>query len=98
MSIASKFKEITEGWINHIFSNEQVKEQANKRALICAGCDLNTNGTCDSSKTGKAVKSFQYNTTKGLEDRVEGQEYNGCSCPLAQKTKSPSSKCPLGKW
>lgn len=98
MSVTKKFKEIIEGWGNHIFGNEKIKEVASKRAFICANCPLNTHGVCDSDKKGIAVVDFEYNTTLGAEQRVKGQEYNGCACPLTQKTKSPTSKCPIGKW
>ena len=88
------FKEIVEGWFNHIFDNPTIKEEAERRASVCAECPLNKNNVCSSKIAAKATKDFTY---KG-EDRKAGEYYTGCGCPLSAKTKSPSSECPLGRW
>ena len=76
----------------------KLKEMGEDRMLICDSCTVRTDNTCDSSKTGKAIKDFTYINVTGEEKRIKGQEYKGCSCPLGPKTLSPKSQCPLSKW
>jgi hypothetical protein len=88
------YREIVEGWYNHIFDTEAVKEEAQRRATICSTCPLNKANICSRTISGKVEKDFIY---KG-EERKAGDFYEGCGCPLSAKTKSPNSQCPLGLW
>ncbi len=90
----SKLEEITRGWYNYLTQNSEFKPIAEERAKICSDCKLNVNSTCSKTLIDKCVKTFEY----GTEIRIEGNEYSGCSCPLAAKTFSPNTQCPLGKW
>ena len=90
----SNYTEIIEGWNNYIFPNKKVEYIAKTRALICAECPLYSIGICNPLKKGKVVKDFTYENSI----RKEGEEYSGCGCPIATKTRSLSSKCPLGKF
>jgi|LakMenEpi03Aug12_release.lakeMendotaPanAssembly.Ray.scaffolds.fasta_scaffold753671_2 hypothetical protein len=90
----SNYTEIVEGWGNYIFPNKKVEYIAKSRALICAECPLNVLGICSPLKKGKVVKDFTYKNKL----RKEGDEYAGCGCPIATKTRSLTSKCPLGKF
>lgn len=89
-----KLKQIKEGWINHWFDNDSVKDLAEKRASICANCPLNVNNVCSRNKQGVVKDTFIYNE----QVRLEGSIQNGCGCPLSAKTKSPDSQCPLNFW
>lgn len=89
-----KLKDIIDGWTNLITDNQEVKEIAQSRAIICSECPLNINNTCSKNIKGKAVKSGTYN---GMTVE-EGKEYTGCGCYLPAKTKAPNTSCPLLKW
>lgn len=89
-----KYKEIADGWYYDAFPTEEIVKLADGRAKECATCPLNRDNTCDISLQGAAVKDLEYDGEK----RYKGLPYNGCGCPLSKKTKSPTSKCPLGKW
>jgi hypothetical protein len=89
-----KLKEIISGWSNDIHATPEILEMAAKRAEICAKCPLNVDNVCSTSKEGLAVKDFEYYD----EQRLRGKTYSGCGCPLSKKTKSPTSKCPIGNW
>lgn len=91
----NKLKEIYDGWKNDIFPTDDILDMAESRANICAGCPLNVNNVCSKKKSGVAVKSFIDNKGNQI---IEGQTYKGCGCPLDKKTKSETSKCPLGRW
>jgi len=90
----SNYTEIVDGWKNYVFPNKKVEYIAKARALICAECPLYSIGICNPLKKGKVVKDFIY---KG-KLRKEGEEYPGCSCPVASKARSLNSQCPLGRW
>lgn len=94
MSVVNKFKEIVSGWKNLVFKDPVIEKLANERAFICAGCPLNINSVCDSSIEGEVIEDFTY----GDVLRKKGDIHKGCNCPLDAKTRSESSKCPLGKW
>lgn len=94
MQWLKKYKEIADGWYYDAFPTDAIIALAEDRAEICAQCPLNKNNTCDSNTNGIAVKDFEYQG----QARKEGKRYNGCGCPLSKKTKSPDTKCPLGKW
>lgn len=97
-SFLKNLREIYDGWRNDLFPTEEILEMAEPRARICASCPLNVNGICSPDKEGVAVKTFTYNARTGDELREKGKTYKGCACPIAKKSKSPNSKCPLGKW
>jgi len=90
----SKYTEIVEGWGNFLFPNKKVEYEAKMRAILCGECTLYNAGICNPLKKGKAIRDFTY---RG-EQRKQGEEYGGCGCPIATKTRSMSSSCPLGKW
>lgn len=94
MNWLKKYKEIVDGWVNDAFPTKEVLAISEPRAEICAKCPLNVNNVCSTSVTGLVTKTFEYNE----ELRYSGKEYNGCGCPLSKKTKSLTSKCPIGKW
>ena len=94
MSVTAKLKEIWDGWKNDAFPTKEIVDMANERAHICANCPLNVNNVCSTQVEGEAVADLNYQG----EERFKGWKYNGCGCPLSKKTKSPTSKCPLGKW
>lgn len=83
--------EIATGYTNYLLGREQ--ELSEKRMAICRECPLYNKDTdrCD-SKRG-------INTKTGELVYLPGKDVvMGCSCKLAAKTKSPSSKCPRGIW
>lgn len=90
----SNYTEIVEGWGNFLFPDKKVEYEAKMRAVICAECSLYNLGICNPLKEGEAVRDFTYKK----EERKKGELYKGCGCPIATKTRSMSSKCPLGKW
>jgi len=93
-SFLKNLREIYDGWKNDAFPTDDVLTMSEQRARICASCPLNINGTCSPEVQGEAVITFEYRE----ELRHQGKLYKGCNCPLSKKTKSPKSKCPLGKW
>ena len=93
-NIINRLKEISDGWYNDAFPTPEVLKFAEPRAAICANCVLNVNNVCSTQLQSEAVKDLEYQG----EQRIKGQLYKGCGCPLSKKTKSEISKCPLGKW
>lgn len=79
-------REIIEGWRNHLIPPKDLKEVIKKvseeRLEICSTCP----------KQSENAKADGYKTI-----RID-LHCTACGCPLASKTKSLSSKCPLGKW
>ncbi len=85
------FREIYEGWKNDLTPEDKladsIKELAAYRIEICRGCEFN------SINAPREKKS--------LASKLRADEHcTNCGCPLAKKTKSPKSKCPLDppKW
>lgn len=78
MSIAN----IYEGWKNHLFPKEELKELINKvakeRIEICRTCPLH---------------SSKHNTPLRFDEHC-----THCGCTLSAKTKCLSCKCPIDKW
>ena len=81
------FKEIIEGWRNHLVPPVELKEMidgvARERMIICNGCPLQSDNA-KAAGTYNGIR-FDLHCTK-------------CGCPLAAKTKSLSSSCPIGNW
>lgn len=94
MKWLKNLREIYDGWKNDAFPTDDILELAEKRAKVCAGCPMNNEGTCDNTRKMPAVVDFIYQE----EQRQANKIYRGCNCPLDKKTKSPTSKCPVGKW
>lgn len=95
----SKIQEILNGWANVIRDElntlpQEIKDLSSQRLTECDECPLRDGNTCSTKKKGLAVKDFVY---KG-KLREKDQQYSGCGCNLAAKTKSITSVCPLGKW
>lgn len=92
------FKEIFEGWKNHLIPTEEMKKHiapiVEKRKAECDQCPLNIGNICSPLKQGQAVQDFSYHG----ENRIKDFWYSGCACPLTMKQKSLQSICPLGKW
>lgn len=81
--------EIAKGWGYDLLSQfnacpPEIMEIAQKRLYHCDSCVVRDRGTCSSARIARHVET--------------GQFEKGCGCPLAKKSKSPKSKCPLGKW
>lgn len=80
------FKEIFEGWRNKIIPPEDLKDAiekvAGERRSICDTCPSQSE---NAKKNGYKTIRFDVHCTE-------------CGCPLAAKTRSLSSSCPLGKW
>lgn len=84
-----KLNEITNGWVNKAkqlmdIADPEVEQLAESRLKICEVCEVRTGFICDPLKKGLHVET--------------GKVTNGCGCPLASKTRSVNSTCPLGKW
>ena len=82
-------KNILEGWGNWVLQNfkilgSEIEEMSKMRLLVCNICDIRNGNICSSELQGINIK------TKEVK--------SGCGCRIPQKTLSPSSKCPLGKW
>lgn len=78
----SKIKEIIEGLVNDIVDNPGVKAEAQRRLFICLQPD----------------EPYPHCRNYNADDKLLGPRCTGCSCILKYKSKSPDSKCPLGKW
>lgn len=48
----SKFNQIVEGWVNHIFPSEEIKKLAETRAKICSECPKLKNNFCSKELGG----------------------------------------------
>ncbi len=94
MKWLKKYKEIADGWYFDAFPTDAIIKMADLRAKECAVCPLNKNNECSPTTEGLAIIDFIYQD----EQRYKDKPYPGCGCPLSKKTKSPTSKCPLGKW
>lgn len=94
MNWLKKYKEIADGWYFDAFPTDAIINMADLRAKECSVCPLNKNNECSTTTEGLAIIDFIYQD----EQRYKGNPYPGCGCPLSKKTKSPTSKCPLGKW
>jgi hypothetical protein len=81
------FKQILEGWRNHIIPPHEMKEVINitstERMNICKQCEWFSE---NKKKTG------EYNTLRPDE------HCTNCGCTLSAKTKCLSCSCPLSLW
>lgn len=80
-----KIKEMVEGWRNHLIPAEHLKEAINSM----------------SEERMAICNVCQYNSVNaGTPTIVKSSYCKLCGCPLAAKTKSPTSACPLQppKW
>lgn len=68
-------KTIIAAWYNVIVKDDQVEEEAKRRAEICANCPL--------SKHGKILRFVKDNLKE-----VEGHYCADCGCPLTAKIRS----------
>jgi len=87
--MALNIKHIIEGWANVVkdrfdLLNDDIKEMASNRILICDECEIRSGGACSTSKVGQHT--------------VTGELKRGCGCFIAAKATIPDSECPLGKW
>lgn len=80
------FKSILEGFGNYAFRSETVKELAEVRAKICAGCP---------HANPKFI--FKHFKDSQLTD-VQGLGCDKCSCLISAKVRSVMEVCPLEKW
>ena len=82
-------KNILDGWGNWVLQNfnllgPEIEKISKARLIICDVCDIRIGNLCSSKKQGINIKNKK--------------TVSGCGCLIPQKTLSPSSKCPLGKW
>ena len=80
------FKEIVEGWRNYLIPPKEMKEHieqvAQERMEICKACPFMST---NAKETGYTTFRTDEHCTK-------------CGCPLAAKTRSFSSACPMNFW
>lgn len=85
----SRIQEIITGWKNllAIDLDPEIKQLGELRMRQCTTCTL------------MSFEDFPIcnPASKGV-NIVTGKIESGCGCPLASKTLSPTSKCPLSKW
>lgn len=82
-----KLVEIAQGWVNFIIQPNDIKQEATKRLAICDGCPRKR----QLDNLGNLII-----TTINSQGNTYVCEL--CGCPLAAKTMSPNTSCPLGKW
>jgi len=95
----TRYSNIANGYTNLAksklgFSNEEIEKIARSRKAVCLSCTLREKDYCSKTKTGKAIKNFQY---EGI-DRVKGDTHNGCGCLIEAKIRCMNCVCPTGKW
>jgi len=80
----SKLNQIYEGWRNHIYPPEALKDiiktTSETRLKVCK--------TCPEHSSNK----------EGYETIRPDEHCTDCGCTLSAKTKCLSCKCPIGKW
>ena len=79
--------EIAKGWYHFINATLSHQQMMQFRLSICDGCESKK----QLSPMGQAV-------LLSINQAASTFYCGECKCPLAGKTASPSSKCPLGKW
>jgi hypothetical protein len=84
-----KIQEILSGWANYAKSqfdalDPDIKEISEMRLERCDRCRVREGKRCSAQKNDIHV--------------LTGEITSGCGCPVAQKSMSLSSSCPLGKW
>lgn len=72
-----------QGLLNKVFPNQEVEAEAKRRIFLCLLPD------------GDSPHCRHY---EEREDSKLGPKCGGCGCFLKFKSRSPKSKCPLGKW
>lgn len=81
-----RITEILEGWRNHLVPPEElrdiIQQVHEERMNICNKCPFQSE---NAKNDGYTTIRVDVHCTK-------------CGCPLVSKTKSLSSKCPIGKW
>ena len=78
---------IAEGWAFFIQADIHTQQLMLYRLNICNGCDQRI----ELDYLGKTVIT-------AIDSTASVFKCKKCSCPLATKTASPGSACPLGKW
>lgn len=82
-----KLLEIAQGWVNYAIQPTDIKAEGAKRLAICDGCPHKRQLDGLGNLIITSINSQGNTFVCGL-----------CGCPLAAKTMSPKSTCPLGKW
>lgn len=86
--------QIAEGFYNSL--NDKEKELYTDRIAICRECKLlKVDNIFGEVCNGKLFLNPDTNETSRV--RKEGFK-KGCGCVLRAKTRSKTTKCPLGKW
>lgn len=81
-----KYKNIVDGFANHVFPNEYIEDLAKTRASICSRCPF--------AKHSDTVKKIIVdNKTK----EISGMYCDVCGCSLSAKVRA-NDYCPKGKW
>jgi hypothetical protein len=79
--------DIASGWYNYLNATPYVKKLIGQRLAICDSCPSKQQLT----KMGQIL-------VKSVNEEGNLFKCKECGCPLAAKTASLKSSCPLGKW
>jgi hypothetical protein len=84
-----RITEILEGWANYVKDefhvlDPRIKDISRQRLERCDACPVRDGAKCSPKRYGIHVST--------------GEVTRGCGCPIAQKSMSLQSSCPLGKW
>lgn len=83
--MGNRIKEIVEGWKNDLIPASHLKEVIEEMG---------------NERLAICRECPHDSVNKGISKLVRGEYCTVCGCPLAKKTKSPTSQCPLNppKW
>lgn len=87
MSKIKILSEIYEGFKNYNFPTEDIEKEAMRRASICSACPH-----------ANPEHPFKKLLDDNRIEMIKGLGCDKCGCLLSAKTRSPLSKCPIGKW
>jgi hypothetical protein len=82
-----KLTEIALGWFNVANASPAQQQMIHYRLAICDECP----NKAQLSPIGKRV-------VEAINDKASTFYCKNCGCPLASKTASPGSTCPISKW
>ena len=82
-----KLAEIASGWKNFIEASPEHQQMIAYRLAVCDGCPQKE----QMSPVGKML-------IQAINDKASIYRCGKCKCPLASKTASPQSQCPLSYW
>jgi hypothetical protein len=82
-----KLRDIAQGWVNFIIQPDDLKELGRTRLEICDSCPHK-----------KQMNSLGAMLVGAINEQGSTYLCGLCGCPLAAKSVSSGSECPLGKW